>query len=451
MKLLRVLALPLGLASLGGAAATASADASIALTGGTKLSADGGVSAWRSDAGRLVLRVAGGAPRVTGITLATDDYDVGRRPGGGARLVYPHACSAARRTCEVRVVDLTASPRPARLLTRIPFRGGRPAVAIDRDTLAYSVKGRRRSPGCSPADVVTCLDPFDRCDTLETRSVGARRARVLDRGTCPEVLSLDLQDRRLAVLALTQDKRDSFTEARILRTTGGPSRRLQRERGSRSSLAGANDIGAVSLDGGALYTAVLGDEQPDRFVRFTLATGRRSDALAFGDLDGSLARDGGRTLYGLDRTSGSPYGFGCPAVTSLVPCQIVAGDDPWRVAPRLLPVELQVTTTAVKDRARVGAAVSLRIRVSRARASRTARSGSAPLVGETVELVAVEAGRDGEARAVPTGRTAVTDADGRVSFPLNTSAPGEFSFSARLRGAERTVPPGEEVGLEVRR
>jgi hypothetical protein len=449
MKLLRVLALPLGLAVLGGAAQAASADESIALTGGTKLSADGGVAAWRSDAGRLVVRVAGGAPRVTRVTLPNADYDVGRRPGGGARLVYPAACSTARRTCEVRVVDLTATPGAARLLTRIPYRGGRPAVAIDRDTLAYSVRGLRRSPECSPADVVTCLDPFDRCDTLETRPVGARRARVLDRGTCPEVLSLDLQDRRLAVLALTQGRSDSFTEARVVRTTGGPSRRLQRERGSRSRYAGANDIGAVSIDGGSLYTAVLGDEQPNRFVRFALATVRRSDALAFGDLDGSLARDGGRMLYGLDRTSGSPYGFGCPAATSLIPCQIVAGDDPWRVARRLLPAGLEATTTAVKGRARVGAAVALRVRVSRARVSRTARSGSVPIAGATVELVAVRSVKD-EARAFPTGRTAVTDADGRVTFPLDTSTPGEYSYTALLRG-EATVPPAEEVGLEVRR
>ncbi len=451
MRASRLLVLPVVVAALGAGAPPATADESVALTGGTKLSADGGVAAWRSDAGRLVVRVAGGAPRETRVTLPAGDFDVGRRPGGGARLVHLAACSTARRTCEVRVVDLTSSPRPSRLLTRIPFRGGRPAVAIDRDMLAYGVTGRRRTPGCEPGEGLTCVDPFERCDTLEVRAVGARRARVLDRGACPEILALDLQDRRLAVLARTSGSRDAFTEARVVRTTGGPSRRLQRERASRSSLAGANDIGAVALDGGALYTTVLGDEQPNRFVRFTLATGRRSDARAHGDLDGSFSRDGGRTLYGLDRAGIAALGSGCYPAALPVPCQVVAGDDPWRVARRLLPTDLRSSSVPADGRVRAGAPAAVTVRVARARVSRTTRLGSVSQVGATVELLTVVVDDEDRLTLTPTGRTAVTDVSGRASFPVDTAVTGTVSFTTRLVGPARaTVPASATVRLEVR-
>lgn len=449
MRAFRLLVLPV-IVGLGGLAAPAGADVSVGLTGGTKLAADGGAAAWRTDAGRLAVRIGGGAPTVTRLTLPRGDFDVGRRPGGGARLVYPAACSTARRSCEVRVIDLVSSPRPARVLTRIPFRGGRPAVAIDRDVLVHSVLGRTRAPGCGIDDAVTCLDPFIRCDTLEVRRLGSRRGRALDRGTCPEILSLDLQDRRLAVLAETQSRRDSFTEARILRTTGGPSLRLQRERASRSSLAGANDIGAVSLDGGALYTSVLGDEQPNRFVRFTLATGRRSDARAFGDLAGSFTRDGGRSLYGLDTAGIAAGGFGCYPAAQPVPCQIVAGEDPWRVPRRLLPTDLRISATPPGGRVRVGAPAAVGVLVTRERVTRTARAGRVPQAGVRVELLAGTVTGTDEVVKLPTGATAVTDADGRAVFPLDTAIPATRVFAVRLADRGAPVPASSTEQVEVR-
>jgi len=396
------------------------------LTRATPVVADAGVTAWRiptSGDDRLVVRYGDDTPFTTAYPLPrTTTIDVGSSPAGGARVAFARNCSLRGRACDVRVVELgrSGSERKrfsARLLTRIPYRGGgEPAVAVQGRRIAYTEQGSARIDGRRYA-----------CDVPYTRTTGANAMapRRLDRGACSLISQLDIEDGRIAVLAHPQpDTRRS--EARILRTTGGSSRRLQREAQGEES----NFIGQVALDRGSLYTSRSGIRQANVFTRFTLRTGASLRARAFTSLIGGFARDRGRTTYVegsarfLDTCSTSETGTGC---------RIVAGDDPFGARSRLLTPTMSFDLVPVPLYAEQTArgAGSL----SRRRVTRTTQLGNEPVPGVRVELVRIDGLGTTTTTRHPTGATGTTDADGRFDIPISGTPRPTMVYSAITRPA----------------
>ena len=170
------------------------------------------------------------------------------------------------------------------MIARIPYRGGgSPAVAIDGSRLVYVVHGTTGSGNRK----ASCDVPYVR--TLSSRGSSTRK---LDRGHCSAITQLDAGEGYVALLAHPDPRYGSGeTEARVVKIGGGRSRTLQREAQGEES----NYIGAVSLDGGALYTARGGIRQANVFTRIRLSSGARTDVRAFVSLAGAFARDRGTT------------------------------------------------------------------------------------------------------------------------------------------------------------
>lgn len=407
-RCLRILVTPL----LAAAVLPAMAGADVALTTLTRetpVVADAGVTAWQiptSGDDRLVVRYGDDAPFTTAFPIPTTaTIDVGSSPSGGARVVFARDCSLRRRTCQVRVVELGRSGSEgkrftSRLLTRIPYRGGvEPAVSMQGRRLVYTEQGSTRIDGRRHD-----------CDVPYTRMTGPRATppRRLDRGACADIAQLDLEDGRIAVLAHPQpDTRR--TEARVLRTSGGPSRRLQREAQGEES----NFVGQVALDRGALYTARGGIRQANVFTRFSLRTGSRAEARAFTGLAGGFARDGGRTTY-VESVAG--FLDGCSTSETGTACRIVDGDDPFGPRSRVLAPTMAfdvLPSPLYADETARGAG-----RLSRRRVNRTTQLGTVPVPGVVVELVRIDGLGTPTTTRHPTGATGTTDADGRFDIPI---------------------------------
>jgi len=427
----------IALLALAGAAvlpASASADEALTtITSATHVHADGGVTAWRiptSGDDRLVVRYGTNTPFTTAYPLPRDTtIDVGVSPAGGARVAFARNCSTRRRTCELRVVELGRSGSEgkkfsSRLLTRIPYRGGgAPAVAIDSRQIAWTQQESKTINGRRYA-----------CDIPYTRRTGSNptRPKRLDRGACAQIVQLDIEGTRIGVLAQVQpDIRR--TEARLLRTTGGPSRRLQRESQGEES----NFIGQIAMDGPYLLTSRAGIRQANVFTRFHLRFNLRTEARAFTTLVGGFGVDRGRVTY-VESNAGF-FGGGCVTDTGTA-CVMVDGGDPF-IGSRLLtpkltfdiaPAPLYVDQTAQG----VG-------RLARKRVSRTAELGTVPVAGVKVELVRIDGFTTPGVSRHPTGATSTTDADGRYAIPIAGTPRPRMTYTAITRPTDGVqVNPG---------
>jgi hypothetical protein len=406
---LSLLAIPAALTALLAIAPAGQADDAVATSAlGTPVVADSGVTAWRADDGHIMLQAVGGTVARTSVTLpAGRRFDVGARHGG-AVLVYTGDCSTRTGTCTVRTVALSAlqvgRQGPARTLTRIPYHGGgAPAIAVDGDRLAYAVHGSTRSRGRT----VPCDVPYVRT------SSGSRSAtRRLDRGHCAAITQLDLGEGRVALLVQPAIRYGTgASEARVIRAGGGPSRTLQREAQGEES----NFIGAVSIDRGAVFTTRGGIRQANVFSRFSLATGKRSDARAFTTLIGPFARDAGRLHYlqGQGGSSSQCGGYaGAPA------CLVVAGGDAFAAGERLLAPRLTLAVTP--QPVFIDTAPSAVLTATRARVTRTAQLGTVPVSDLPIELLAapVPSAEQRPAVPTPTGATGTTGADGTATIAI---------------------------------
>jgi hypothetical protein len=386
MSVRRLLFLPL-LAAVVAVPGTARADVPVgAVAHDTPLVADAGFAAWRGDDGRLVVRPAGGSPRVTSLRPpASARFDVGDARGGGlrrAQVVWTEGCSTRTRHCAVRSATVTTtSAGPARLIAHIPYRGGgSPAIAVEGAHLAYAV----RSGSCD-------VPYYD--------------GRRLDRGHCARLSQLDLGDGHVAALA-SPTATPRATEARVVRTRGGSSRTLQRESQGEES----NFIGSVSIDRHTLFTARGGIRQANVFQRLSFGGTQRTALRSFVALEGAAARDRGRTYY-LQSTGYESTGD-CG-------CLVVAGDDPFSGATRTLVPEVSLTVTP--QPVFVDSAPSAQVSVTARSVAHNSVLGSSPIAGVPVELLSAV---PTEPRAqvptpTPTGGTATTGADGvaRIAIP----------------------------------
>lgn len=371
-----------------------------AVAHGTPVVADAGVVAWRGDDGRLVVKAQGGAPRHTSLRPpASAPFDVGVARGGGsgrAQVVWTEGCSARTRQCAVRSATVTpSSVGSARVVGHIPYRGGgSPALAANGSQLAYAV----RSGSCD---------------------VPYYAGRRLDRGHCAKLAQLDAGDGFVAALARPAAT-PRATEARVVRTTGGSSRTLERESQGEES----NFIGSVSIDRGALYTARGGIRQANVFQRFSLGGTQHSAARAFVMLQGAYARDAGRAFY-LQATGYESTGD-CG-------CLVVAGQDAFTYAQRgLVP---DVALTVAPQPVFADSAPRAEISVTTRFVSRAAVLNSAPVTGVPVELLTAvpTAPRAAAPAPQPTGATAATGGDGvaRIAIP-GPAAPFRY-LAARTR------------------
>ncbi|HEV7750958.1 MAG TPA: hypothetical protein VGO71_05425 [Baekduia sp.] len=418
---LRLLAVPAVLAAaLAAAPASALADDPVATTTtGTALTADAGVAAWRADDGRLVVRFAGRAPITTAFRPPSAAVlDVGARPGGGAQLVYASGCSTRTDQCALRTITLsTANVRSGTLTPRTVAHvgyggGGAPAVAIDGSRIAYAIHGTTGSGRSRTA----CDVPY-----VRTTSGGHPTTRRLDRGHCAAIAQLDLGEGRLAILARPTAR---ATEARIVRPTGGRSRTLQAESQGEES----NYIGAVSIDRAAVFTARGGIRQANVFTRFALKDYKKSEARAFLALNGPFTRDAGQTLY-VEQPAGAS--FDCRGAAGLAPCLIVTGTDPFAAGGRVLPIELaleispQPTFTDTPPSAVVTAA--------RPHVTPTARVGSEPAGGVTVDVLTARVTAATPTAPAPSGASGTTGNDGTVTIAIPGTPVPRMSVAARSR------------------
>ena len=377
---------------------------------GTPIVADDGYAAWRADDGHLVVRVGNGGARETNLKPpGSAVFDVGALRGEGARIAWAEDCSTRSRTCVVRAARLgTSATLKTTVLAHIPYRGGgSPALAIDSSTLAYAVREGK-------------------CDVPYVRTTASSsRPRRLDRGHCAKLAQLDVNGGSIAVLA-EPDARHS--EARELRTGGGPSRTLQAESEGEES----NFIGAVALDGRSLYTARAGFRQANVFTRFSLSTHQRADARAFVALQGAFSRDRGRNYYA--QATGYESTGDCG-------CLLVAGTDPFGRAPRALTPALSLTVAP--QPVFVDTAASAVATLTRQTVSKTAVVSTAPVAGVPIELYAYTATdlrASPQPAPQPTGLTATTGADGTATIALpGPAAPFRF-LAAWTRPAAGGVP-----------
>jgi hypothetical protein len=437
MSTLRRLALPAAAAfvALAAAAPSSFADEPFGSSArGTAIVADAGYAVWRADDGRIVVR-AGHSHAQTSRQRnppTSAILDVGARAGGkGAQLIWTDGCSTRSGSCAVRGGQLLSSGvLRIRLIARIPYRGGgSPAVAIERSRLAYVVhgttgSGKRRS---------ACDVPYVR--TLSSHGSSTRR---LDRGHCAAISQLDIGDGYVAVLAHPAVTYGSgATEARVVKVGGGHSRTLQREAQGEES----NYLGAVSLDGGALYTARGGIRQANVFTRIRLESGARTDVRAFVNLEGAFARDGGHDYYAQTVSFESSTECGCI---------IVAGDDPFAVPQRVLAPELALTVAP--QPVYVDSAPSAVATLTRRTVSRTSVMGTAPVVGMPVELLSTEvlSGPVNQRPPTPTGAVATTGADGTATILIPGTPRWRLLLAAETRSiVEGAVPIPTTQNLNV--
>jgi hypothetical protein len=392
---------------------------------GTAIAADAGSAAWRADDGHVVIRAGDGAPRTTALKPpASAILDVGTRAGGGgAQLVWAESCSTRSGSCVVRSAALNgAGAGKARVLTHIPYRGGgSPAVAVDGSRLAYAVHGTTGSGKAKPA----CDVPY-----VRTLSAGRSSTHRLDRGHCAAITQLDVGDGYVAILAHPAVRYGTgASEARVVEVGGGPSRTLQREAEGEES----NYIGALSLDRGALYTARGGIRQADVFTRLALGSAARSDARAFVSLEGPFARDRGRNYY-LQAVSSEGSGA-CG-------CLVVAGQDPFAIATRVLAPRLALTVAP--QPVYVDSAPSAIATLTRQTVSRTAVVATAPVPGVAVELLSTDvvSGPVSQLPPTPTGAVGTTGADGVATIAI----PGTPRWRLLLAAVTR---PGGSGGVAI--
>jgi hypothetical protein len=402
--------------------ASASADEALTtILRPTAVHSDGGVTAWQippNGNDRLVVRYGTDTPFTTAYPLPPNvPIDVGASPAGGARVIYARNCSTSRRTCELRVVELgkhgtEGIKLSSKLLTRIPYHGGgAPAVATDSRQIAWTQRDRG-------------------CDIPYTRRTGphATRAKRLDRGHCSDIEQLDLQGGRIAVLAHTHpDTRES--EARLLHTYGGPSKRIQRETQGEES----NFIGQIALDGPYLLTARGGIRQANVFTRFNLVFNTRVDARAFTNLEGGFAAERGRISYVETNAFEGCRGAAGPG------CQMVDGGDPF-IGTRLLTPKLDFDIAPAPlfvDQTAHGVGS-----LTRKRVNRTTQLGTVPVSGVRVEAVRVDDFTTPQVSRHPTGAIATTGAEGRYDLPISGTPRPRMTYTAVTRdGLE--INPGD--------
>jgi hypothetical protein len=437
MSTFRRLALPAAAAFI---ALTAAAPATFAdeplgsSARGTTIVADAGYAVWRADDGRIVVR-AGHSHAQTSRQRnppTSAILDVGARAGGkGAQLIWTDGCSMRSGSCAVRGGQLLSSGvLRIRLIARIPYRGGgSPAVAIERSRLAYVVHGTTGSGKKKSA----CDVPY-----IRTLSSHGSSTRKLDRGHCAAISQLDIGDGYVAVLAHPAVTYGSgATEARVVKVGGGHSRTLQREAQGEES----NYLGAVSLDGGALYTARGGIRQANVFTRIRLGSGARTDVRAFVNLEAAFARDGGHDYYAQTVSFESSTECGCI---------IVAGDDPFAVPQRVLAPELALTVAP--QPVYVDSAPSAVATLTRRTVSRTSVMGTAPVVGMPVELLSTEvlSGPVNQRPPTPTGAVATTGTDGTATIPIPGTPRWRLLLAAQTRSiVEGAVPIPTTQNLNV--
>jgi hypothetical protein len=410
-------------------AASAPADEAVATSErGTAIVADAGYAAWRADDGRIVIRAGHGAPRTTSLRPPrTAIFDVGTKAGGGgAQLVYTENCSTRSHACAVRSATLKSSGTlSARVIAHISYRGGgSPAIAVDGSKLAYAVHGTTKGSSSSS----------DPCDVPYARTLGGA-ARRLDRGHCAGISQLDLGGGYVAILAHPAVTYGSgSTEARVVKYGGGTSRTLQTESQGEES----NFIGAVALDGQALYTARAGIRQANVFTRFQLSSRARADARAFVRLEGAFARDRGRNYYA--QTVAFESDTECA-------CLMVAGSDPFAGGSRQLAPELSLTVApqpVFTDSAPAAAAT-----LTRRTVTRTAQVGApAPVPGVAVELLSATTAPPAPA---PTGALGTTGADGTATIAIPGSPTPRRFLAAVTRPAAGgvAIPTAEQVYLQT--
>ena len=426
MSTLRRLALPAAAAVLAlaaGAPATFADEPLGSTARGTAIVADAGYAVWRADDGRLVVRAGRSHAQTSHMRKppASAILDVGKRAGGvGAQLIWTEGCSTRSGTCTVRGGRLESfGVHQARVIARIPYRGGgSPAVAISGSKLVYVVHGTTGSGNRK----ASCDVPYVR--TLSSRGSSTRK---LDRGHCSAITQLDAGEGYVALLARPAPTYGSGeTEARVVKLGGGRSRTLQHEAQGEES----NYIGAVSLDDGALYTARGGIRQANVFTRIRLSSRTRTDVRAFVSLAGAFARDRGKDYYA--QTVSFEQSTECG-------CIIVAGDDPFTVAQRVLSPELSLTVAP--QPVYVDSAPAAVATLSRRTVSRTAVVGTTPVAGMSVELLSTDvvSGPVNQRPPAPTGATAKTGADGTATIPI----PGTPRWRLLLAAVTRPIVEGE--------
>lgn len=436
MSTLRRLTLPAAAAfvALAAAAPSAFADEPFGSSArGTAIVADAGYAVWRADDGRLVVRAGRSSRAQTSVMRkppAGAILDVGKRAGGvGAQLIWAEGCSTRSGACTVRGGRLESfGVHQTHVIARIPYRGGgSPPVAIDGSRLAYVVHGTTGS-GTRKA---SCDVPYVR--TLSSRGSSTRK---LDRGHCSAITQLDVGDGYVALLARPAATYGSGeTEARVVKVGGGRSRTLQREAQGEES----NYVGAVSLDRGALYTARGGIRQANVFTRIRLSSRARTDVRAFVSLAGAFARDRGKDYYA--QTVSFEQSTECG-------CIIVAGDDPFAVAQRVLSPELSLTVTP--QPVYVDSAPAAAAKLTRRTVSRTAVLGTAPVAGEPVELLSTDvvSGPVNQRPPAPTGATATTGADGTATIPIPGTPRWRLLLAAVTRprvGGDVSIPTSQNL------
>jgi hypothetical protein len=424
-----VLPVACALAGVALAPAAAHADTRLATTAEPlTLSADAGALAWLRQEGKgrhrfVVVPARDAAPRAIGPALpSARPFDVARVRGGEAAIVWAEGCSTATHRCTVRTLPVAGGA--ARTLTRIPYAGGgAPAVTQDGARLAYAVATFKRAAG----QRVECDVPYTR---LLTGSAAVKRPRRLSGGACATLPQLDLEGGRLAALAVILRLADDtvVSEARVLRTSGGGSRALQRESESQES----NYVDAVALDGGRLYTARGGLRQENVFTRLDPATGARTDARAFTTLAGGFARDGGHQYFVENGTAGADEE--CPGATR-TPCVLVDGQDPFAADRLLVPtLSLRAAPEIVyADTPLVLSGVLARRRVDRARVLAQVPQPAVPVT------VSSAPASDGASPFTPLGAVVPTGAAGDWSATIAAPVPPDTGYLAAA-GAPGAIP-----------
>ncbi len=228
------------------------------------------------------------------------------------------------------------------------------------------------------------------------------------------------------------------SEARLLRTSGGPSKTMQRESQGEES----NFIGQVALDGPYLYWSRAGIRQANVFARVHLRFNLRKEARAFTSLVGGFGVERGRVTY---VESNSGFRDTCVTETGTA-CVMVDGGDPF-LGTRLLTPKLSFEIAPAPlfiDQTAQGTG-----RLSRKRVNRTTDLGTVPVTGVKVELVRIDGFTTPGVSRHPTGATATTDADGRYAIAISGTPRPRMVYSASTRPTSGTQVNPPEVGYVV--
>lgn len=400
-----------------GAVTAAHADEVVSddLTAGTPIAARSGTVAWsRYDEAtsryQLVLQRPPSAPSDAPIDGMVRPFDISMGSDRRGRSVALYSrCAADGRHCDIYRYNLASAGEQKISSVSGPTEDEALPVQ-DANLLAFVRRGSRAGPNAEVGD----------CDRIFVKNLASPApSRRLDRDSCAPTTGLSLRGSRVVRTTLVQGDDLSESEVRLLSTRGGVAKVLAYEPDDDDHYT---EFESPNQSASSIWLTRTGGYPPPSFVRLDIATGRMTEVRAGLELTGALARDEHGTFW----YGETPLPFSYFSVAGLaIPRRLIrASPSPFSSSERTLPPELAISPSE-DIRATFGDPLIVSGRLARAVVRRGRPVRTQAIAGAAVRLlrrIGNSPQPDVGEHFVPTALTALTDADGDWSIPIESPA-----------------------------